>query len=94
MEHGAVAPGGIGAQATNAFTPAAARADHVLEVRGVGAIDHVVGGVAVGRNFGALDRVGQRVAGRQPPIGFGRERDRRRPGVRAERCEVDLSAMS
>ena len=57
---------------------ALAAAEHVLEVRRVRAVDHVVGGRGAGRVVDLLDRVAERLAARQPPVGLHRERDHHR----------------
>lgn len=53
----------------------------VLEVAGMGAVDHVVDRVVGGRLIGDLDGALQAVARGQAPVGLQRERDRHRHGA-------------
>ncbi len=53
---------GVGAQAAHALGERSQRREHVLEVRGMRAVDHVVRGVRVGFVFDALDGMRKRVA--------------------------------
>jgi hypothetical protein len=64
--------------------------EHVFEVRGVRAVDHVVGGTAVGGRVDLEDRVGKRNAVWQPAVGLHGERDRHRhPGVPRRSGDAD-----
>ena len=45
----------------------------MIEMRGVGAVDHVIGWAVAGRLIDALDRLGERVACGQAAVGLDRE---------------------
>ena len=75
----------VRAQAADPPHPRLAAGDRVLEVRRVGAVDHVVGGRAVGRVVDLLDRAAERLAARQAAVGLERERDHRRQPDRRSR---------
>ena len=50
----------------------------MIEMRGVGAVDHVIGRTFVGCVIDAFDRFGKCLSGRQAPIGLHGEGDDRR----------------
>ena len=67
-------------------THGCAARDRLLEVRRVGAVDHVVGGAPLRRVVDLLDRAAERLPARQAAVGLERERDhRRQPGRRGSR---------
>ena len=47
-------------------------------MRGVGAVDHVIGRAVAGRRIDASDRIRKRLAGGQAAVGLDREGDRAR----------------
>ena len=59
---------------------------HVLEVRGVRAVDHVVGGPGPRGRVDLGDRVAQLLTAREPPVGLEREGDHRRHARRRGRA--------
>ena len=68
-------PRGIGADAANALRPFLALFQDVFEVGRMGTIDHVVGGALLVGAVHFINGLGQRLPGRQPPVGLERERD-------------------
>ncbi len=70
--------GRVRAQAADPRRPGLVRREHGLEVRGVRAVDHVVGGRPSGGFVDLLDRVAEGLAVRQAAVGFEGERDRGR----------------
>src|SRR5689334_13929183 len=64
---------GVGADAAQAIGPAPAGIEHAIEMRGMRAIDHEIGGVAGGGGIDLADRLGQLLAGRELAVGFHRE---------------------
>ena len=76
---------GVGAQAADAVPPGP-RLDAVAEVRGMGAVHHVVGGIALGRGVAGLDRRLEARAGAQAAVGLQRERDHHRHARRLGRA--------
>ena len=65
----------VGADAADPCRPRRVRVEHGGEVGGVGAVDHVVGGVAAGGVVDGGDGVTESVAGGQGSVGLDGERD-------------------
>jgi hypothetical protein len=65
----------VRAQPGDPLQPVAAVREHLLEVRRVRAVDHVVGHRPARLGVDLADRVAERLAARQPPVGLDRERD-------------------
>ncbi len=66
---------GVGSDAAEAGRPGRAVLEQLVEVGWVGAGDHEVGGVAVGRGVDGLDRRAERLARWQPTVGLLGEGD-------------------
>src|SRR5688500_6416872 len=76
VQFGVAFAGGVRPQPAQPARPRLARVEHVLEVRGMGAVDHVVGRVGRRGCVYLLERRTQALPGRKPPIGFHGERYR------------------
>jgi len=75
VELGVAAARGIGTDAGDPPDPLAACLELRREVTRVGAVDHQVLGGGAGLGVESLDRLAQRFAARQPPVGLDREGD-------------------
>ena len=73
VELGVAHSRGVDAEAAEPLEPRAL--EHAGEVRRVGAVDHEVRGRAACLGVDPLDRLAERLAARQSPVGLDRERD-------------------
>src|SRR5690606_9771594 len=67
-------PRGVRTQAADAALPAVPAPQYAMEVRGVGAVEHVIGCVTAGLVIRMPDRVAECFPGRQAPVRFYGER--------------------
>ena len=78
------------AQSANPVAPRLIRGQHVLEMRGMRAVDHVIGGRSARGLVDRLDRLAKGLAGREPAVGLqGEGDDRGQPGVARRLSHAD-----
>ena len=75
VELGMAATGAVGTKTSDPLDPAGVVVQRGVEVGGVHAVDHEVGGAAVGGGVDQLDGVAQIRARREPAVGLDREGD-------------------